>query len=173
MYKYSVYCFFVSFDFTMCLLLFVFFFSSRRRHTRCLSDWSSDVCSSDLDALNQLGYFQHASATGSVRGLFSSDRARGRITIDRGDDSWTLLSLRGLGLQNETRAIPQIYAAAKEAIFRLKNSAPNLRVQGGTIGDRDPSRAKAAGTGAPPPTPSAPAGGGAPASGAGTDSGGK
>src|ERR1035441_8361813 len=24
--------------------------SSRRRHTRCLSDWSSDVCSSDLDA---------------------------------------------------------------------------------------------------------------------------
>src|ERR1039458_1970022 len=24
-----------------------FFFSSRRRHTRCLSDWSSDVCSSD------------------------------------------------------------------------------------------------------------------------------
>src|SRR5262245_46702634 len=27
---------------------FLFFFSSRRRHTRCLSDWSSDVCSSDL-----------------------------------------------------------------------------------------------------------------------------
>src|SRR5437899_9705966 len=29
-------------------ILFFFFFSSRRRHTRCLSDWSSDVCSSDL-----------------------------------------------------------------------------------------------------------------------------
>src|SRR5205814_2831510 len=28
-----------------------FFFSSRRRHTRCLSDWSSDVCSSDLQLL--------------------------------------------------------------------------------------------------------------------------
>src|SRR5262245_65179349 len=27
-----------------------FFISSRRRHTRCLSDWSSDVCSSDLTA---------------------------------------------------------------------------------------------------------------------------
>src|ERR1039458_10647310 len=26
----------------------LFLFSSRRRHTRCLSDWSSDVCSSDL-----------------------------------------------------------------------------------------------------------------------------
>src|SRR5437899_4100649 len=27
----------------------LFFFSSRRRHTRCLSAWSSDVCSSDLN----------------------------------------------------------------------------------------------------------------------------
>src|SRR5256885_4409837 len=27
----------------------VFFFSSRRRHTRLQGDWSSDVCSSDLD----------------------------------------------------------------------------------------------------------------------------
>src|SRR2546429_8784782 len=26
----------------------MFFFSSRRRHTRCSRDWSSDVCSSDL-----------------------------------------------------------------------------------------------------------------------------
>src|SRR5438046_5979222 len=30
------------------LFYFVFFFSSRRRHTRLVSDWSSDVCSSDL-----------------------------------------------------------------------------------------------------------------------------
>src|SRR2546427_11729612 len=29
-------------------LLFIFFFSSRRRHTRFDCDWSSDVCSSDL-----------------------------------------------------------------------------------------------------------------------------
>ena len=31
------------------VLTSVFFFSSRRRHTRSLCDWSSDVCSSDLD----------------------------------------------------------------------------------------------------------------------------
>src|SRR2546429_98634 len=30
-------------------LIFFFFFSSRRRHTRCSRDWSSDVCSSDLN----------------------------------------------------------------------------------------------------------------------------
>src|SRR5699024_11958815 len=29
--------------------LVTFFFSSRRRHTRSKRDWSSDVCSSDLD----------------------------------------------------------------------------------------------------------------------------
>src|SRR6266542_4983373 len=34
---------------------FFFFFSSRRRHTRCYRDWSSDVCSSDLDTLPE-GY---------------------------------------------------------------------------------------------------------------------
>src|SRR6266436_4871056 len=28
---------------------YFFFFSSRRRHTRCSRDWSSDVCSSDLE----------------------------------------------------------------------------------------------------------------------------
>src|SRR5262245_65739932 len=36
------------FDIVLFFLFFFFFFSSRRRHTRCLSDWSSDVCSSDL-----------------------------------------------------------------------------------------------------------------------------
>src|SRR5258706_10750754 len=29
-------------------VLIIFFFTSRRRHTRLVSDWSSDVCSSDL-----------------------------------------------------------------------------------------------------------------------------
>src|SRR5206468_8156631 len=37
--------FFVSLFF----FFFFFFFSSRRRHTRSDRDWSSDVCSSDLD----------------------------------------------------------------------------------------------------------------------------
>src|SRR5690349_22537394 len=32
-----------------------FFFSSRRRHTRSLRDWSSDVCSSDLDGADRAG----------------------------------------------------------------------------------------------------------------------
>src|SRR5215204_3783937 len=37
--------------------MFFFFFSSRRRHTRSLCDWSSDVCSSDLARVE--GYLAH------------------------------------------------------------------------------------------------------------------
>src|SRR5688500_19848951 len=33
---------------------FIFFFSSRRRHTILQGDWSSDVCSSDLEQVGQL-----------------------------------------------------------------------------------------------------------------------
>src|SRR6266498_1975987 len=36
-------------------MLVVFFFSSRRRHTRCGRDWSSDVCSSDLVFTTRVG----------------------------------------------------------------------------------------------------------------------
>src|SRR5438034_7995375 len=47
-----------SFSFMFCYIIiflfffFFFFFSSRRRHTRSLCDWSSDVCSSDLRELS-------------------------------------------------------------------------------------------------------------------------
>src|SRR5437867_8235055 len=34
------------------VVVFCLFFSSRRRHTRSYGDWSSDVCSSDLQGLH-------------------------------------------------------------------------------------------------------------------------
>src|SRR5256885_1787003 len=37
-------------DIDQSAFLGTFFFSSRRRHTRLQGDWSSDVCSSDLQA---------------------------------------------------------------------------------------------------------------------------
>src|SRR5690242_20762149 len=36
------------------MVFFFFFFSSRRRHTRLTCDWSSDVCSSDLERLGDV-----------------------------------------------------------------------------------------------------------------------
>src|SRR5688500_20162921 len=47
--------------------MLLFFFSSRRRHTRLQGDWSSDVCSSDLLVEDRI-----------VRGIRSGDKGRGR-----------------------------------------------------------------------------------------------
>src|SRR4051812_49987669 len=41
------------------MFLFFFFFSSRRRHTRLTCDWSSDVCSSDLQTVQMLAQESH------------------------------------------------------------------------------------------------------------------
>src|SRR5256884_2490028 len=65
--------------------MFVFFFSSRRRHTRCSRDWSSDVCSSDLyphslgivyTATTQFLGFPHYGDEGKVMGLAPYGRPR-------------------------------------------------------------------------------------------------
>src|SRR5438093_7684866 len=42
----------------------IFFFSSRRRHTRLVSDWSSDVCSSDLEFAREAALVGLAEAGG-------------------------------------------------------------------------------------------------------------
>src|SRR5699024_685308 len=46
--------------FVLCPVRRFFFFSSRRRHTRSKRDWSSDVCSSDLNHLaSSLGWINY------------------------------------------------------------------------------------------------------------------
>src|SRR2546422_8610955 len=46
----------------------LFFFSSRRRHTRCSRDWSSDVCSSDLYGRDANQFFSFLGSTELIRG---------------------------------------------------------------------------------------------------------
>src|SRR6266481_6674950 len=53
----------------------VFFFSSRRRHTRWNCDWSSDVCSSDLVAFLGLGTRLPSMVIGVGAGFASSRRS--------------------------------------------------------------------------------------------------
>src|SRR2546429_7007198 len=68
--------------------LFIFFFSSRRRHTRCSRDWSSDVCSSDLLAsavqavpVDFLTSARHAVVTPSQVSARSHSPAAARQTV--------------------------------------------------------------------------------------------
>src|SRR5690606_39558974 len=52
------------FSFRALIMCIFFFFSSRRRHTRFSRDWSSDVCSSDLEiTLNEKGAAQRSLVT--------------------------------------------------------------------------------------------------------------
>src|SRR5262249_58603056 len=58
-----------------------FFFSSRRRHTRLVSDWSSDVCSSDL-MLSASALAKNARSHQSA-GLIAADTKRIRAAQGR------------------------------------------------------------------------------------------
>src|SRR6267143_6730963 len=63
-----------------------FFFSSRRRHTRWNCDWSSDVCSSDLEQAIQ-GFLKGA-------GLASLDQAEKRDT-GKGEFWFAVINRKG------------------------------------------------------------------------------
>src|SRR3989454_2944482 len=63
---------------------FVFFFSSRRRHTRLQGDWSSDVCSSDLGRPGELPAGQGRRRRGRVL------RGDGRPEAGRDDRGGTV-----------------------------------------------------------------------------------
>src|SRR6266508_5722897 len=93
-----VYFFFIFFMFGR--LGFVFFFSSRRRHTRWPRDWSSDVCSSDLgDREHELLGRRHfhiaplAELDGAAR-LFVVGRAFLRLPVDAAADRTRTLEIR-------------------------------------------------------------------------------
>src|SRR2546430_2885047 len=55
-----------------------FFFSSRRRHTRFDCDWSSDVCSSDLEGFGTFGSRCVALGGGALARVAVDVREKGR-----------------------------------------------------------------------------------------------
>src|SRR5256885_3295859 len=67
-----------------------FFFSSRRRHTRLQGDWSSDVCSSDLE-------FIHVNARNAPRLPNTSN-----IMVDYAEGEGLVISL---DLRSEERRV--------------------------------------------------------------------
>src|ERR1035438_10705722 len=83
-----------------------FFFSSRRRHTRCLSDWSSDVCSSDLmhdETLPEDG-FKDAHFCSMCGPKFCSMNISSKVETFTADDAAAVLDgsvLRKLRLDDE------------------------------------------------------------------------
>src|SRR2546429_6732814 len=82
------------------------FFSSRRRHTRCSRDWSSDVCSSDLAT-------RALDPPGGVR-LGGRRRAGGAVAVE---------SLRGLARVVHLRVAPRLGRGARDRKSTRLNSS--------------------------------------------------
>ena len=102
-----------------------------------------------IDSLKKAGFYEYAKPTGGISGLFSGERSRGRITIERDGQSMTLLSQRGLGLAEETREIPAIYSEAKRAIQVLRNRSRLLEISTAHVSGHAPEKP---GDAAEPPT---------------------
>src|SRR2546429_1100155 len=88
------------------MISFVFFFSSRRRHTRCSRDWSSDVCSSDLNQLEALLEEAHIKLSSLVSDLLGvSARRMLKALADGETNPAALAALAHQRLRSEERRV--------------------------------------------------------------------
>src|SRR5438874_8790686 len=96
-----------------------FFFSSRRRHTRSLRDWSSDVCSSDLleQQLDSAMRQERVQAT-----LVLLPEAYGLALLWRYRDGKSAREMAELTGKTE-KAIERLLARARENFRRRWNDA--------------------------------------------------
>src|SRR5256884_4128771 len=98
--------------------LYLFFFSSRRRHTRCSRDWSSDVCSSDLHSHGRkfaAADSRHLSA--GAGGLICPSWKRRLSGIAEGITS---LPLRGSAKDRKSTRLNSSHGYISYAVFCLK-----------------------------------------------------
>src|SRR5260221_3024324 len=93
---------------TMLTELGVFFFSSRRRHTRSLCDWSSDVCSSDLGAIRKR-------KIPVIRGRLERPLVGSEVEFTRDQRAGSLAagSRTGRRVALEPAHVPQLYQFAR------------------------------------------------------------
>src|SRR5438046_10399123 len=96
-----------------------FFFTNRRRHTRLVSDWSSDVCSSDL--MGEEDEIQFISPKEVVLdGRVSVDDVNELLKLDIAADDYDTI---GGYVLNQLGAAPKVGAT-------LKLGSADLRVEG-------------------------------------------
>src|SRR2546429_4443051 len=100
-----------------------FFFSSRRRHTRCSRVWSSDVCSSDLKAI----LTELASRWPAPRTTSQPSRQRGPYVESTKPKSHTPLSEPGTRLPEAPSSLPRMrreYSRARAPALTPFRSLP-------------------------------------------------
>src|SRR5580698_8117893 len=107
-------------------LFFFFFFSSRRRHTRLTCDWSSDVCSSDLQIrsplLNDYDRWRRA--------IFDFPEA---MAFQRMDDSFVRYGAT-INVNDKTLALTKASDKNWKANFTFQRVAPDELILEGEMG---------------------------------------
>src|SRR5690348_17484353 len=92
---------------------FLFFFSSRRRHTRWTGDWSSDVCSSDLDPGNSDGSF----GPGTLAAVIAFQSSQGMVA----DGVVGPNTAGALGLTDQPPAVTSIPGVTVDAVCKMRS----------------------------------------------------
>src|SRR5260221_14490404 len=107
----------------------IFFFSSRRRHTRSLCDWSSDVCSSDLAPETPHIFRMRYGVTKQWRSPHARNLREGWNRAIGPEEGWVLWGDPLLKLGNGGRAMCQF---PNDARLKRYASAP-----AGTVNDNE------------------------------------
>src|SRR3546814_7645645 len=110
----------------LCMCVCFFFFKQKTAYEMRISDWSSDVCSSDLSNLDLLGYLWEADSATHISTLFSELR-KSEEGID--PRKYSLLILRyDLDLFEEQLEI-QSFDSMNQAILQYNSLEKSLSDQ--------------------------------------------
>src|SRR5437762_8498381 len=116
------------------VVFFFFFFSSRRRHTRYIGDWSSDVCSSDLDFV----LFAFGGAGPAHAGVFARELGVRKVIVPqrKAASTWCAFGAAAADVlhifeHTEIMATPVPAKRINDALTRLEKNAKALMAREG------------------------------------------
>src|SRR6266481_49214 len=116
--------------------VFFFFFSSRRRHTRWNCDWSSDVCSSDLDTAQFLGVRggYHLNDQWQIEGQIASSSESGDVAGTSVNSTMRLYMVNGVMNfhPRNKEYMPYVMAGIGRADVSVNDNGVAYQVGGGT-----------------------------------------
>src|SRR5699024_11969620 len=102
---------------------FLFFFSSRRRHTRSKRDWSSDVCSSDLTLVNEILYTALSRRVHRARAIPGQHRS-----ISGADDIDKVIHVDQSPIGRTPRSNPATYTGVFDHVRKLFAQTPEAKI---------------------------------------------
>src|SRR5437868_13761105 len=110
----------------------IFFFSSRRRHTRSKRDWSSDVCSSDLVLLLSIARTSAQSPTAAVKSSATTAASVAALKTPWGEPD-----LQGIWTDESDTPLQRSPKYANQELFTDAHRAELDRVRAALLGRHD------------------------------------